>query len=145
MMQTYLPGNSGKMLMVMHMQHHRFANQELDPDHGVAYAFKNASFLWFIPSRGMVWLVCFVFMYLPHVPHVYTHRENPCQATLMLEGWNKVMSVLMMYQNYHLAHHLYPTVLFYRYKKAWDARKAFHEAHHPAKVNPLLCILIICK
>lgn len=189
MMQTYLPGNSGKMLMVMHMQHHRFANEELDPDHGVACSFKNAAFLWFfwdfrylffyfkhkeyypdlninriffemamgyaiigtvawffpletlilwfIPSRGMVWLVCFVFMYLPHVPHVYTHRENPYQATLMREGWDRVMSVLMMYQNYHLAHHLYPTIPFYRYKKAWDARKDFHEAHNPAKVKPL--------
>jgi len=187
MMQTYLPGNTGKMLMVMHMQHHRFANEELDPDHGVAASFKNAAFmwffwdfrylffyfkhkqhypdinikrifvemafgyaivgtlawffpletlvLWFIPSRIMVWLVCFVFMYLPHVPHVYTHRENPYQATLMREGWDGLMSVLMMYQNYHLAHHLYPTVPFYRYKKAWDARKEFHEAQHPARVK----------
>ena len=40
LMQTYLPGNSGKMLMVMHMQHHRFANEELDPDHGVSNSFK---------------------------------------------------------------------------------------------------------
>lgn len=187
MMQTYLPGNTGKMLMVMHMQHHRFANEELDPDHGVAGSFKQAGFLWFfwdfrylfyyfkhkehypdinitriflemaagyaivgtvawffpletlilwfIPSRIMVWLVCFVFMYLPHVPHVYTHRQNPYQATLLRVGWDRLMSFLMMYQNYHLAHHLYPTIPFYRYKKAWLARQAFHEANHPAKVK----------
>lgn len=187
MMQTYLPGNSGKMLMVMHMQHHRFANEELDPDHGVAESFKHAGFLWFfwdfrylffyfkhqehypdininriffemamgyalvgtlawhfpvetlilwfIPSRMMVWLVCFVFMYLPHVPHVYTHRQNPYQATLLREGWEWLMTPLLMYQNYHLAHHLYPTIPFYRYKKAWLARQAFHEAHNPAKVK----------
>lgn len=187
-MQTYLPGNTGKMLMVMHMQHHRFANEELDPDHAVAASAKNALFLWFfwdfrylffyfkhrehypdvnitrifvemavgyavvgalawyfpievlvlwfIPTRIMGWLICFVFMYLPHVPHVYTHRENPYKATLIREGWDWLLTPLMMYQNYHLAHHLYPTIPFYRYKKAWLARKAFHEAHNPAKVKP---------
>jgi len=185
-MQSILPGNTGKMLMVMHMQHHRFGNEKLDPDFEVAKSFKNAAFgwffwdvryldfyfkhkeyypdvnikqiflemaigytvigtlawhfpletlvLWFIPGRMMAWLVCFVFMYLPHVPHIYTHRENPYQATLNRQGWEWLMTPLMMYQNYHLAHHLYPTIPFYRYKKAWLARKAFHESQHPATV-----------
>jgi len=188
LMQTYLPGNSGKLLMVMHMQHHRFANEELDPDYEVAKSFKHAFFLWFfwdfrylffyfkhrefypdvkisriflemaigyavvgvlawhfpletlilwlIPTRIMAWLICFVFMYLPHVPHVYTHRKNPYQATLYRVGWDWLMTPLLMYQNYHLSHHLYPTIPFYRYKKAWLAREAFHEAHNPAKVKP---------
>lgn len=186
-MQTMLPGNTGKMLMVMHMQHHRFGNEKLDPDFEIAHSLKNAAFLWFfwdmrylsfyfkhkeyypdvnikqiflemaigyavvgtfawnfpletlvlwfIPGRMMAWMVCFVFMYLPHVPHVYTHREAPYQATLNRKGWEWLMSPLMMYQNYHLAHHLYPTIPFYRYKKAWLARKEFHESNNPATVT----------
>ena len=187
-MQTNVPGNTGKLLMVMHMQHHRFTNEELDPDFEVAKSFKQAWFMWFfwdfrylffyfkhreqypdinikrifvelaagyaivgtlawdfpievlvlwlIPTRIMGWLICFVFMYLPHVPHVYTHREHPYQATLLREGVEWLLTPLMMYQNYHLAHHLYPTIPFYRYKKAWLAREAFHEAQRPAKVQP---------
>ena len=50
-------------------------------------------------------------------------------------GWEWLLTPLMMYQNYHLVHHLYPTVPFYRYKKAWLAREQFHESHHPAKVR----------
>ena len=46
-MQGILPGNTGKMLMVMHMQHHRFTNEPFDPDFEVAHSFKNAALQWF--------------------------------------------------------------------------------------------------
>ena len=34
-----------------------------------------------------------------------------------------------MYQNYHLVHHLYPTVPFYRYGKVWKAREQYHREY----------------
>lgn len=187
LMQTYLPSSSGKLLAVMHMQHHRFTNEELDPDHEIVTNWKHAFFtwffwdfrylyfylkhkehypgvpvarvvmemligfsvvgviawffpievlvLWFIPTRLMGWLICYVFMYLPHVPHKLKQKDAPFQATSIREGWEWLMTPLMMYQNYHLAHHLYPTIPFYRYKKAWLAAKRFHEAQNPAKVS----------
>lgn len=183
----YLPLTTGKLLGLMHMQHHRFANDRLDPDHDLVSHWYNALllwfvwdfrylfiylknrehypkinmvrvffelavglsivavvawffplevlFLWFIPSRIMVWLICLVFMYLPHVPHTYKDKEAPYQATLIREGWEWLVTPVMMYQNFHLAHHLYPTVPFYRYKKVWQAAKRFHEANQPAKVK----------
>lgn len=183
----YVPLTTGKLLGLMHMQHHRFANDTLDPDHDLVSHWYNALFLWFfwdfryiyvylknrqfypnidmtrvvaelvvglsivgvvawffpmevlflwfIPSRIMVWLICLVFMYLPHVPHTYIDKDAPYQATLIREGLEWLMTPIMMYQNYHLAHHLYPTVPFYRYKKVWQAAERYHESHHPAKVK----------
>lgn len=91
--------------------------------------------LWFIPVRIMVWLVAAVFMYLPHLPHDVTHAENPYKATLMRTGWDWLLTPLLAYQNYHLVHHLYPTVPFYRYRKIWNARRRFHESHDPGYIG----------
>lgn len=93
--------------------------------------------LWFIPNRITVWLICYVFMYLPHQPHTVEQKTAPYQATLIREGWGWVLDPLCMYQNYHLVHHLYPTIPFYRYKKAWFAMEDFHLSQLPATVGPL--------
>jgi beta-carotene hydroxylase len=92
-------------------------------------------FLWLIPTRIMGWLICLVFMYLPHVPHTIKDKDAPYQATLMRQGWEWLLTPVMMYQNFHLVHHLYPTVPFYRYKKVWQAAEQYHEAQQPAKVR----------
>lgn len=183
----YLPFTSGKLLGLMHMQHHRFANDDLDPDHDLVKRWYNVLFLWFvwdlrylyiylknrqhyppislprivvelivgfgtmgilaiffplevlflwlIPTRIMGWLICLVFMYLPHVPHTIKDKDAPYQATLMRQGWEWLLTPIMMYQNFHLVHHLYPTVPFYRYKKVWQAAEQYHEAQQPAKVR----------
>lgn len=187
LMLTFVPGNSGKFLGTMHMQHHRFTNDEFDPDHALVTNPSNIFFLWFfwdfryiyvylknqdnypdysltrlcleiiigfstigaiavflpvevlmlwlIPTRIMLWLICLVFMYLPHTPHNIKHKDNPYHATLLRSGWEWLLTPLMMYQNYHLVHHLYPTIPFYRYKKAWLSRKTYHESNHPAVVK----------
>lgn len=95
-----------------------------------------ALIFWVIASRLTLWVIAFVFMYLPHVPHTVQQKDAPYQATLMRIGMGWLMTPLLAYQNYHLVHHLYPTVPFYRYKKVWDARKEFHESHLPATVKP---------
>lgn len=181
-----VPFGSGKLFRIMHMQHHRFANDEKDPDHFLSSHLRNvllwgvwpflylwtwwrnrdqyppikgytvwgeaavgvaviATMFWFFPQQ-MLWLwaipmyfafflMCVVFMVLPHYPHHVKDSDDPYQATVIRTGWEWLMTPLMMYQNYHLVHHLYPTVPFYRYKKAWLAREEFHESHNPAKVT----------
>jgi fatty acid desaturase len=71
----------------------------------------------------------------PAVTCGQVQRRSLNQATVIRTGWEWLLTPLMMYQNYHLVHHLYPTVPFYRYKKAWLAREQFHESHQPAKVT----------
>ncbi|MGB1219951.1 MAG: fatty acid desaturase family protein [Alcanivoracaceae bacterium] len=93
--------------------------------------------LWFIPSRMMAWLIAAVFMYLPHWPHDVRHEDDAWQATHFRRGLDWLLTPLMGYQNYHLVHHLYPTVPFYRYRKIWLARRQFHEAQNPSYVDGL--------
>lgn len=182
-----IPLSTGQFLRMMHMQHHRFANDDLDPDHEVsrntrnvlfgwwtwefAYTaffqshkkdypnFKKSLFIWdhwsiyivlvplfimfpletvffwLIPTRIMSWLICAVFMHLPHRPHDVKHSKDPYKATLIRQGHEWLLSPLMANQNYHLVHHLYPTVPFYRYKKVWDSKLKFHMSHNPAIVG----------
>ena len=181
-----VPFGSGKLFRAMHMQHHRFANDEKDPDHALSshlkfiplwgvwpflylwtyarnkdqypplswyatwgegivgmsviavmfwYFPEQMLYLWALPMYFAFFLMCVVFMVLPHYPHHVKDSENPYQATVIRTGWEWLLTPLMMYQNYHLVHHLYPTVPFYRYKKAWLAREDFHEAQHPARVS----------
>lgn len=96
---------------------------------------KEALIFWFIASRLTQWSIALVFMYLPHVPHRIVQKDAPYQATLIREGWDWLLTPLMAYQNWHLVHHLYPSVPFYRYKKLWEARRDYHEAQLPARVG----------
>lgn len=92
-------------------------------------------FLWFIPTRFMAWMICFTFMFLPHFPHETTEKQDRYKATTIRQGWEWLLTPLLVYQNYHLMHHLYPTIPFYRYRKAWLARLDQHMAHRPAIVS----------
>lgn len=185
--QPGAPGATGRAFRILHMQHHRFANEHVnDPDHHVAsnlwnifttwffwdlmyvlYFFKHRTelpeqarrqiwldivlgygavgvlawffpwqtlFLWFLPSRFSAWMICLTFMYLPHYPHGVAAKDDPYKATTIRQGWEWLLSPLLACQNYHLVHHLYPTVPFYRYRKVWLARKDFHESKNPAIV-----------
>lgn len=181
-----LPFSSGLFLRMMHMQHHRFTNEELDPDHYLSKNYKTQMkrwpfwgiryictykkykehypkfpryhilydylaplaviipllivkpmatiFLWLIPVLVMKYLICAVFMFLPHIPHLVTHKEDPYQATLIRKGYEWFLTPVLAYQNYHLVHHLYPTVPFYRYIKIWRAKEKYHMSFNPAMV-----------
>ncbi len=75
---------------------------------------------WLIPVRVAIGLLAFLFDYLPHRPHQTLARKDPHGATHNLgRRW---LTPVMLYQNYHLSHHLYPGVPFYRYKESWDTR-----------------------
>ena len=78
--------------------------------------------LWFIPSRITLFLIAVVFVILPHYPAMVAQDENPYMATTMRLGWEWLLTPLLVYQNYHLVHHLYPEIPFYRMHKAYFVR-----------------------
>ncbi|WP_111656396.1 fatty acid desaturase family protein [Isoalcanivorax indicus] len=172
-----VPFGKGTLFRLYHMRHHRFANEEQDPDHWMASSLKTMPLwgfwpfiylfrylrnpsevpqitprevgrellvagivlgalfawqpfymltLWLLPSYLSYFLMCLVFMVLPHYPHTGRQDENPHTTALMRMGQEWWLTPVLMYQNYHLVHHLYPTIPFYRYGRAWKARNDWH-------------------
>jgi ferredoxin-NADP reductase/fatty acid desaturase len=72
-----------------------------------------------IPQRiGLVVLVWW-FDWLPHHGLAHTQRSDRYGATRVRVGMEWLYTPLMLSQNYHLVHHLHPSVPFYRYRKTW--------------------------
>ena len=93
--------------------------------------------LWFIPSRIGLGLTGFVFVFLPHHPADISQHENKYAASTIRKGWEWILTPLMAYHNYHLIHHLYPTVPFYRYLKVWLLKYDDLIDKKPAMQTPL--------
>lgn len=89
-------------------------------------------FLWFLASRVGLFLIALVFVFLPHYPGDIDAQEDKYKATTVRRGMEGVLNLLMVNQNYHLIHHLYPTVPFYRYQKVWHLKYAELVSHEPA-------------
>ncbi len=78
---------------------------------------------WVLPSRIAIAVLAYSFDYLPHKPHKITSAENRFKATTVRPSpW---LTPLFIYQNFHLIHHLYPAVPFYRYSEVWRQQKAY--------------------
>ncbi|WND03007.1 fatty acid desaturase [Temperatibacter marinus] len=88
--------------------------------------------LFFIPTRIAKLFIVFGFDFLPHYPHKITVKENRYQCTSNRVGLEWLLTPLFISQNYHLVHHIYPSVPFYRYLKIWNARLDYHNAKKPA-------------
>ena len=88
--------------------------------------------LFLIPTRINTVLLSIVFDYLPHYPHHKQGKDNAFKGTSNRVGLEWLLTPLLLSQNYHLVHHLYPTVPFYRYLKVWKARIHYHESQNPA-------------
>ena len=88
--------------------------------------------LFLIPSRFTALFLAIAFDYLPHYPHQANAQEQPFQCTSNRVGMEWLMTPLLIFQNYHLVHHLYPTVPFYRSLKLWQARRHYHLSQSPA-------------
>jgi ring-1,2-phenylacetyl-CoA epoxidase subunit PaaE len=88
---------------------------------GLAVAGYGHALLWgyLIPQRFGVMVLAWWFDYLPHHGLTKTQRQDKYQATRVRVGGEKVLTPLFVYQNYHLVHHLHPSVPFYRYVRAW--------------------------
>lgn len=72
-----------------------------------------------LPQRIGLTVLAWWFDYLPHHGLTATQREDRFQATRVRVGGESWLTPLFVYQNYHLVHHLHPSVPFYRYLRAW--------------------------
>ncbi|RZL67821.1 MAG: 2Fe-2S iron-sulfur cluster binding domain-containing protein, partial [Rhodococcus sp. (in: high G+C Gram-positive bacteria)] len=75
--------------------------------------------LYLVPQRFGLVVLAWWFDYLPHHGLTVTQREDKYQATRVRVGGEAWLTPLFVYQNYHLVHHLHPSVPFYRYVRAW--------------------------
>jgi ring-1,2-phenylacetyl-CoA epoxidase subunit PaaE len=85
-------------------------------------------FYWIIPSFLAFALLAFFFDFVPHHDHEATPIESRYHTTSMLKTYpvlQPLLTLLLQYQDYHLIHHLYPTIPFYRYVDKWQEKQDF--------------------
>lgn len=76
---------------------------------------------WVLPARLAIFFLAFAFDYLPHYPHRVTAAEDRYRATRAVDS--ALLNVLLFGQTYHLIHHLYPAVPFFRYRAVWKHQR----------------------
>ena len=79
--------------------------------------------LWIVPALIAVAFLGFAFDYLPHRPQDSTERYLDTRAYP-----SPVLNVVLLGQNYHLVHHAWVTVPWFRYRAAFDGARADLEA-----------------
>jgi ferredoxin-NADP reductase/fatty acid desaturase len=75
--------------------------------------------IYLIPERLAMFVLAWWFDWLPHHGLEDTQRENRYRATRIRVGMEWLLTPLMLSQNYHLVHHLHPSIPFHRYLKTW--------------------------
>lgn len=80
--------------------------------------------IWVIPTILAILWLALVFDLLPHHPHTTQERYYD---TRIYPG--RVLNVLLLGQNYHLIHHLWTTIPWYRYEPA------FREIEHDLRAR----------
>ena len=88
--------------------------------------------LYLVPIRLAIFALGWAFDYLPHHGLNDTAAANRFRATRNRIGAERVISPLLLYQNYHLVHHLHPVIPFYRYVAVWRRGEDAYLAHDPA-------------
>jgi len=73
---------------------------------------------WFIPAAVVGVALGLFFDYLPHRPFVERDRWKNARVYA-----NPILNVLIMGQNYHLVHHLWPSVPWYNYQPTYYLMK----------------------
>ena len=74
--------------------------------------------LWFLPTRLAVLILNIFFQWLPHHPFDRTERYLNTRISLWPGG-----AFVLLQQNLHLMHHLWPSVPFYNYARLYRALK----------------------
>ena len=87
--------------------------------------------LYVLPLRLAILALGWAFDYLPHHGLHETASENRFGTTRNRVGAERILSPLMLYQNYHLVHHLHPVIPFYRYVKVWRRAEQDYLANDP--------------
>jgi beta-carotene hydroxylase len=80
--------------------------------------------IYLIPQRIGMGLLGWLFDWLPHHDLTMTAKENRFQTARVRVGWERLMSPLLFYQNYHVVHHIHPAIPFYALARAWKKREA---------------------
>jgi len=75
--------------------------------------------LLFVPSRLTILWLAWAFDYLPHHGLHNTPAQDRLKTTRNRIGSERLLSPILLYQNYHLVHHLHPVIPFYRYIAVW--------------------------
>ena len=88
--------------------------------------------LYFLPIRISIMFLGWAFDYLPHNELKATPQEDRFRTTRNRIGLERLLSPLLLYQNYHLVHHLHPVVPFYRYIAVWRRNEDAYLEHDPA-------------
>ena len=69
---------------------------------------------WFVPARLALTALAATFSWLPHQPHSAT---DPYHATTVRSSpW---LTWVLLGQNFHLVHHLDPSIPFYKLERKW--------------------------
>ena len=75
--------------------------------------------IYLIPERIAMFVLAWWFDWLPHHGLEDTQRDDRYRATRNRVGMEWLFTPLLLSQNYHLVHHLHPSVPFYRYVATW--------------------------
>jgi beta-carotene hydroxylase len=73
-------------------------------------------------------LLAVVFDWLPHHPHTSRERWEHTRVITFSPLVQRIVDQLLLGQGYHLVHHLYPRVQYYRYKIVFTQLRGFFES-----------------
>jgi len=85
-------------------------------------------FYWLIPSILSHGSLAFFFDFIPHHQSNATPIESRYHTTSILQTYKLLqpfLTILLQYQDYHLIHHLYPKIPFYKYSDKWHEKQDF--------------------
>jgi beta-carotene hydroxylase len=88
---------------------------------------------WFIPAFVIGITLGFFFDYLPHRPFVERSRWKNARVYP-----GKVLNLLILGQNYHLIHHLWPSIPWYNYQPAYYLMKPLLDEKGSPQTSGLL-------
>ena len=91
--------------------------------------------LWLLPARITFFLIGFLFDYLPHHGAHATPSESRYRTATVRLGRERIVSPAMLYQNYHLVHHMHPLVPFYRYLRVWSRNDEHYVENDAAMIS----------
>lgn len=96
---------------------------------------KDVLLFWILPGRLAIFALALLLDYLPHYPHAVAQKDNAYRATNVRVGGERWLSPLMLWQNYHLVHHLYPREPFYLTVDLWREKERWHIERDPLLVD----------
>ena len=88
--------------------------------------------LYFLPIRLSILWLGWAFDYLPHHELTARPQDDKFRTTRNRIGMERLITPLLLYQNYHLVHHLHPVVPFYKYIAVWRRNEDEYLQRDPA-------------